>query len=587
MRPFASGAFWRRVSDGPLGLVALLVICATVYVPGLFSLPPVDRDESRFAQASRQMVESGNWAVPMVQDRPRLNKPPLIYWLQSASVLIFGDKGRVNGGIWVYRVPSVLCATGAVLLTWRLGRRMFDPRAALLGAAFLAVAPIVVWDAHQARADQLLLLTVVASQACLWRVWSARRDSRTRGAAVMLWVCVALGVLAKGPITPMIAALTVLGVSLVSRRWLWILSLRPLLGLGILGLAVAPWVIAVAAQVGFEKYAGIIHDEVIARSKDAKEGHWGPPGYHLIFLAVLLWPGSLFTAAAVVRAWKRSRLSRVLRTPAARGGRPRQAELFLLAWALPAWIVFELVSTKLPHYTMPLYPALALLSARAVLSAASLGPRFVRDFGVRLGEGIWLAIGVGLTVLASSAIIIALSHPSAPAAFAWTRVVQGTLSGIAILLMIGAWRAFGRGDVWLAQRIGLAAALLTPTALIDMTLARQPTLALPSRATEAIRTIDPDGARPLAAVEYHEDSLVFLTRGKVARIDDAATFAHKHPGAIFVLPENVALPPGAEEVARVTGFNYSVGRWTTLLIARDPRPPVPPAALPTATPGSN
>jgi len=77
------------------GGLGLIVLCLLVYIPGLWTIPPVDRDESRFAQASRQMLESGTlegWVVPMVQDRPRLNKPPLIYWLQAGSAYVLGDK---------------------------------------------------------------------------------------------------------------------------------------------------------------------------------------------------------------------------------------------------------------------------------------------------------------------------------------------------------------------------------------------------------------------------------------------------------------------------------------------------------------
>lgn len=144
-----------------------MVICLTVYLPGLASIPPIDRDESRFAQASRQMFESralppaeqdddlhsGGLTIPRVQDRDRLSKPPLIYWLQAAGAAAFtgGDPGR--DAIWMYRVPSLVAAMLTVLATWRIGVSMFDPRAAWLGAAMLGVSPVFVWEAHQARAD--------------------------------------------------------------------------------------------------------------------------------------------------------------------------------------------------------------------------------------------------------------------------------------------------------------------------------------------------------------------------------------------------------------------------------------------------
>src|SRR5688572_29917623 len=109
----------------------------------------------------------------------------------------------------------------------------------------------------------------------------------------------------KGPITPMIAGLTCLALSLVSRQWRWLLQLRPLLGVIIVVAVVGPWVYLVGQEIGWSKYLAIVYDETIGRSAGAKEGHWGPPGYHIVLLGVLFWPGSLLTAAAIGRAWRR------------------------------------------------------------------------------------------------------------------------------------------------------------------------------------------------------------------------------------------------------------------------------------------
>jgi 4-amino-4-deoxy-L-arabinose transferase-like glycosyltransferase len=567
-----------RVAEGPLGWVALVLICATVYLPGLFTLPPVDRDESRFAQASRQMFRSGDWAVPMVQDRPRLNKPPLIYWLQSASLAIFGDDNPNT--IWVYRIPSALCATAAVLLTWRLGRRMFDPRAAILAAVLLAVCPIVVWDAHQARADQLLLLTVVSTQLCLFRVWKSARSGAGAGFLwpILFWLGLGLGVMAKGPITPMIAACTAATVCLVERRAAWLLALRPLLGVIVLAAVITPWLLRVVEQVGWDRYLAIIRDETIGRSREAKEGHWGPPGYHLLLVSLLFWPGSLFTAAAVIRAWPRAALNRTLQTRAARPHTPRAAELFLLGWLVPSWIIFELIGTKLPHYTMPLYPALALLSARMTLRIASLGGRFVRDRGMTLGIFIWILLSVLLAGLASPAIAVALAHPLVPARDHWLIIPASIAPIIAFAVAGRMFRAVRRHRLLQLQIMGIALALITPMLLIELNLARRPELALSSRLLEQIRRLDPDRTRPVAASVYHEDSLVFLTRGTLRKLDPEplAAFARENPDAILVVPESQPLPPGFTPASTLTGFNYSIGKWATLVVAVRPSASAPP-----------
>ena len=131
-------------------------------------MPAIDRDEARFAQASRQMLNAPNWeawVVPRIQDRPRLNKPPLIYWTQAGSASVFtgrlfgtpGDIAAERDAIWMYRLPSLLAAIAAVLFTWRLGCSMFDSRAAFLGAMLLAASPIMIWESRQARSDMLLV----------------------------------------------------------------------------------------------------------------------------------------------------------------------------------------------------------------------------------------------------------------------------------------------------------------------------------------------------------------------------------------------------------------------------------------------
>ncbi|MBY0307723.1 MAG: glycosyltransferase family 39 protein, partial [Phycisphaerales bacterium] len=187
-----SGRVWRRrAASWRVAGVTLIALCLSVYLPGLWTIPPVDRDECRFAQASRQMFEhaalpveeqdrridsatglpgglhAGGWVVPMYGTKPRLNKPPLTYWVQVASAAAMTGGRPERDAVWMYRLPSLLSAIGTVLITWRLGVRMFDPRAAWLAGVLLAVAPMVVWDAHQARSDQLL--TVLAAGAMAWR----------------------------------------------------------------------------------------------------------------------------------------------------------------------------------------------------------------------------------------------------------------------------------------------------------------------------------------------------------------------------------------------------------------------------------
>lgn len=589
------------------GGLVLVVLCLAVYLPGLMSIPPVDRDESRFAQASRQMIESGDYVVPRVQDRPRLNKPPLIYWLQCGSIAVFGDRAGQypNANIWVFRVPSVLSAMAAMLLTWRLGVRMFDARAGLLGGAMLAVCPMVVWDAHQARADQLLLACTTGAMCALWCVWKqeARDRSRERRRARLwlaptaFWLMTGLGILAKGPITPLVAGLTVLAVSLATHRWRWVMGVRPMLGVLIVSAFVGPWVWAVGKRVGWQTYLSTVFDETIGRSGGAKEGHWGPPGYHLVVLVVLFWPGVLMTAAAVGRAVRRvwpansSRYFGIANEPPGtlevraragfwgtlRGMTARtdsvRPELFLLCWILPSWLVFELIATKLPHYTLPMYPAIALLSARGIFAAvsgaldhalldrpaASSESAWAYRAEVRIGFYVWLIVGIAATAFAVYTTYNRVPHGIQPHSTLMALLAAVVVFCVNMFLLFRAFRAIERRRYLPAMTIAIVVSALAG----NLFLFQGARVALPGAQTvnifNRLAELDPTATRPLAT-EYHEDSLIFWTRGRVQRINrsDRESWFAKHPAGIAVLAltyEESSNPVNDARLAPYTRFS--------------------------------
>lgn len=530
----------------------LILLCLAVYGPGLASIPVIDRDEARFAQASRQMLESGDWVIPRVQDRPRLNKPPLIYWLQASSawVMTAGDPSR--DAIWMYRLPSALAALGSVLITWRLTRAISGASTAFLAASCLALSPLVAFDAHQARADQLLLFCTTAAMACLWRCWRPAHAGRPVPLrwALAFWLALAAGVLAKGPITPLVAALTIAALSWLRRDWRWTLTLRPGVGLLILAAAVGPWVYAVARQVGFADYLSLVWRESAGRAAGSSEGHFAPPGTHTILLIALLWPASLTTAKAVLESlregWPRRRpadpalplLTRAWRALAdRRAGKP--ADAFLLAWALPSWVFFELFGAKLAHYPMPLYPALAILSARAAVafSARRLQPP-------RLDALAWSAVGklLGLGLMAYC-IASMLGPTKMPILLGIPAVILG--SAVITLASIPAHPAAYE----LALRRGRWAMLLA--LLVVFTLGRP---LIPgddsARIMQALRTIPAWDQRPLAST-HKQDSMVFHTRGRVERLDEPAlpAWLRAHPDGLAILrrragPGDPTVPDG-------------------------------------------
>lgn len=615
---FRDGGLSLRIPAGRvrlLALVSILLLVGSLLWAGLRELPPIDRDEPRFAQASRQMMESGDYVVPMVGDRPRLNKPPLVYWLQAGSARLLSGGEPQRDAIWMYRLPSAVACLGTVLLTWGLARSIFrslgwdEPSmegAAWLAAILLGVSPLVVVEAHTARADQLLLFTVIASQCCLWGLFRSKQAREWLWFAG-LWLCVGIGILAKGPITPLIVLLTLVAWCWWDRSWDLMRRARPWFGLPLAMACILPWVVAVAHRVGWERYFGIVFDETLGRSVGPKEGHWGPPGYHLVLLVVLFLPGAALTGKTVLRLWRRGDgvpglarsgaavtgirwsgkvrgwLTPAVSTPAAR---------FLLAWLVPSWIVFELIGTKLPHYVMPLYPAVAIVSVLGLIGAKSRAEEWLnRDRGAVVGLWFWWGVGVAVTVGVPAFALWLISREDV---HRWREPRAMMMLGLTVVaagvLVVGAAKSlWGRDVVRASVRMGIAMLI----ALFGLFHALPnvgriwlgPSVA--SAVLDAQSAMNSRGTTLLT--DFDEDSVVFLLRGRTMRVD-LASITNDPERELRVLAEATAGTVGVDtvvmlestfgelqkvggsgfgwrQVAVVEGFNYSRGRTQRVIVA--------------------
>lgn len=228
----------------------LVLLCLVFFVPGFFNLPPVDRDEARYAQASSQMIETGDYVRINFQQEARNKKPIGIYWLQAASAAICGSAQHRK--IWPYRIPSFLGAIFSVLLMFAMGKRLFGERAGMLGAALGACSFLLVMEAHLATTDAMLLTTVMASQAALSKFYLRADDDTPPGTAAFLtfWTAQAVGILIKGPVTPMISLLTMGCLAATDRNVGWMRGMKPLRGLAIVAALASPWAIAIGLATG-------------------------------------------------------------------------------------------------------------------------------------------------------------------------------------------------------------------------------------------------------------------------------------------------------------------------------------------------
>ena len=187
--------------------IALLVVFSfLVFLPGFFQIPPVDRDEARFAQATKQMLESKDFVDIRFQNEVRYKKPVGIYWLQAAAVKAGETLGvpQARTTIWLYRLPSLFGAIGAVLLTYWAALVFVPRRAALFAALMMASSVLLGIEARIAKTDAMLLLTSVAAMGALARIYLASQtepqdDKGDWRQPAILWTTIAAGVLLKGP----------------------------------------------------------------------------------------------------------------------------------------------------------------------------------------------------------------------------------------------------------------------------------------------------------------------------------------------------------------------------------------------------
>src|SRR5947209_5108354 len=333
----------------------LILFSLAAFLPGFFNIPPVDRDEARFAQATKQMIESGDYIDIRFQDEVRYKKPVGIYWLQAGVVRAADAIGmpQARSTIWRYRVPSLLVAIGAILLTYWTALAFVTARGAFLAALMLASCALLNVEARLAKTDAMLRLCCVAAMGVTARAYLTQSTGRdiSWAHALILWTALAGGLLLKGPLILMVVGLAALALSIADRSARWVLRLRPLVGVLWILVLVLPWSVAIMGRAGESFLQESVGQDLFAKIFHGQETHGAPPGYYLLLFWVTFWPAAALAAVAAPAVWRHRR------EPALR---------FLLAWVVPCWIVFEVVATKLPQYVLPLFPAIAILIARQI-----------------------------------------------------------------------------------------------------------------------------------------------------------------------------------------------------------------------------
>ncbi len=339
-------------------MAVLTVISLASFLPGFFQIPPVDRDEARFAQATKQMIETGDYVDIRFQEETRYKKPVGIYWLQAAVVEIAEAVGvpQARTRIGLYRLPSLIGAIGAVLVTYWAALAFVSRRAALMAGTMMATSILLGVESRLAKTDAMLLLSTVAALGAMARAYLVEQGDRATSVsplalAAIFWSAIAAGILVKGPVILMVVGFATIALVATDRsaRWLW--RLKPLIGVLWALALVMPWFLAILIRSGGSFFTDAVGEDLLAKVTGGQETHGLPPGFYFVAFWETFFPGAMLAGLAAPAVWR---------------ARTEPGCKVLLAWVVPTWIAFELVPTKLPHYVLPLYPALAILIAGVI-----------------------------------------------------------------------------------------------------------------------------------------------------------------------------------------------------------------------------
>ena len=538
-------AGWR----GP-ALAALIALFAGL--PVLMLLPPLDRDESRYAQATSQMLESGDYVDIRYQDEPRWKKPVGIYWMQAVAVALTSKVE--NRDIAPYRIPSLLGAMLAAAACAWAGAAMFGNRAGFLSGAILGASFLLSTEAGIAKTDAMLCGAVTLAMAGLARIYLAARAGEVprRPWKFAFWLGLGLSVLVKGPIGLLVIAPTMMALSIWDRDVSWLKRLGWGWGLPLVALIVGPWAIAITIATDGAFWREAIGGDLAPKIAGGDEGHGVLPGFYLLIAPLLFFPATLLLPAAVSTGWSR---------------RAEPAIRFLVCWVVPAWLIFELTPTKLAHYTLPTFGGLALLAAAAVTRPIGRISRYA-------GVGLTLFVGGLLAVL----MVYLLTEYGKSTAQTWATL---TIVFAVLASLIGAFLMLHRAAVT-ALLVSLSLGVLAHAALAG-TLRQLRPLSVAPQLEKVLERADlqprQGRAGPVAITGFHEPSFVFLT-GKDTELTDAEgaarALAEGRPAIVEAHDADAfraaaaRLGVAGRAVGQVSGHNYSKGDDVSLTVYAPP-----------------
>jgi len=436
-------------------LLALVTLYFFVAFYHLADLPLLDPDEPRYATAGRSMAEGGSWLIPEFNGAPRINKPPLFYWLIAVSDLVCGQSNEVTA-----RLPSIVMGLLMLCMTVWVGMRVYDLATGWLAGLILITSPLFITLSRGCVIDQTFSTLLSAALFCHvlgltghwpWLKYNADGTAKTdalRSPIFWAGLLAGLAFLAKGTATLLVVFVPLLFALLFCRGTLRYWRSGPWLLAVVLALVMAAWwYVLLYVQFGHDRFRELFSVEILGRL--AGKMHQESPLYYFYILPGVFFPWSVPLIPALICACRRIAPSLPdsqpdLPEPDAQGkhldrcggnvsaswrhrpfaAEPQQvSDTFLVAWIGGVVILFTIPGAKLASYMLPAFPALALLTARFVLRIADRGGSL--SFKIRM-------LTLSVAVLFGLAVFVYLSGLFSPSIFRLKKDVQGTLDNLPI-----------------------------------------------------------------------------------------------------------------------------------------------------------
>ena len=314
------------------------------FFTGLGSVPLFDVDEGAFSEATREMLESGNYLTTYLNGEPRFDKPILIYWLQAMSVSLFG----LNE--FAFRLPSALASTLWAAVLYFFVRKMFDLRTAFISTTLMILSLQITIIGKAAIADALLNCTLAISMFSIFLYYKEQRHAYI----LLAFTAIGLGTLTKGPVAILIPFVVSFIFFLLQRDLnAWLRAIFNPVGIALFCLIALPWYILEYLDQGMDFVEGFFLNHNINRFRTPLEKHGGSLWYYIPVLLLGISPST--TLLVPVFRKIRSLIADPLNS-------------FLLTWFGFVFIFFSFSGTKLPHYIIYGYIPLFILMAQGLRS---------------------------------------------------------------------------------------------------------------------------------------------------------------------------------------------------------------------------